>query len=77
MFSGVTIFLVFTELYRHKSQHRGLHSSNKILENTIAFGRLRKFREGLYFLFLSMLLINSISLYCSLITFDAEEQHTD
>lgn len=81
MFSGVNIFLVFTELYLHKSQYKGLYSmcshSNKILENTIAFWRLCKFREGFYFLFLRRLLINSASLYFSLIPFDAEEQHTD
>lgn len=65
MFSGVSIFLVFTEIYLHTSQLRGLHftcsHTTKIME-IIAFWRLSKFREGGYFLFCSKLLVNNVSL---------------
>lgn len=46
------------------------------MDKDIAFWRSRKFREGLCFLFPSKMLINSASLYWSLVSFDTEESHT-
>lgn len=77
MFSGVSILFLQNYLILNTKDYFSCADTVTNMDKNIAFWRSCKFREGFYFLFLSKMLINSASLYCSLVGFDTEEPHTD
>lgn len=77
MFSGVSILFLQNYLILNTKDYFPSAVTVTNVDKTLAFWRSCKFREGLYFLFLSKILINSASLYYSLVGFDTEEPHTD